>query len=205
MWGETLVFPPDADVANTMRQWGVDTVPESRRKKELAAEEIMKQDLIAEGFPPELIQRLAHEKLTGYRAQRLSDPVLGTMEVRRMEVNGYAERNPIPLEHSEWTKAQQLGDTYWLYVVSNPLSKNHRLVNIQNPYRVLEDSVKHRQIIRRCESGPRRSMDTQEDRPRDASASDIEASRTFAQPARPGPSLRAMASASRYPARRPRQ
>jgi superfamily II DNA or RNA helicase len=148
-----IVFPPDADVANTMRQWGIDTDPESRRKKELAAEEIMKKDLIAEGFPEDQIQRVAHEKLTGfdYRAHRLFDPVLGTIEVRRIEVKGYTEGNPIQLEHSEWTKAQQLGDTYWLYVVWNPLSKNHRLMKIQNPYRVLEHSAKHRQIIRRYE------------------------------------------------------
>lgn len=136
-----------------MRQWGIDTDPESRRRKELAAEKFMKQDLIAEGFPEELIQRVAHEKLTGfdYRAQRIFDPVLGTMEVRRIEVKGYTEGNPIQLEHSEWTKAQQLGDSYWLYVVWNPLSPAPRLVKIQNPYRILEHAVKHREIIRRYE------------------------------------------------------
>lgn len=148
-----VVFPPDADIASTMRQWGIDTDPESRRRKELAAEKITVDDLVAEGFPRELIQRVAHEKLTGfdYRAQRIFDPTLGTMEVRRVEVKGYTEGNPIQLEHSEWTKAQQLGDTYWLYVVWNPLDANARLVKIQNPYRVLEHAVKHREIIRRYE------------------------------------------------------
>ena len=148
-----IVFPPDADIASTMRQWGIDTDPVSRRKKELAAEKIMKQDLIDEGFPEELIQRVAHQKLTGfdYRAQRVLDQTVGTMEVRRIEVKGYTEGNPIQLEHSEWTKAQQLLDTYWLYVVWNPLSPDHRLVKIQNPYRVLEHAVKHRQIIRQYE------------------------------------------------------
>jgi superfamily II DNA or RNA helicase len=148
-----VVFPPDADIASTMRQWGIDTDPESRRRKELAAEKITVNDLVAEGFPRELIQRVAHEKLTGfdYRAQRALDVTLGTMEVRRVEVKGYTEGNPIQLEHSEWTKAQQLGDTYWLYVVWNPLDANARLVKIQNPYRVLEHAVKHREIIRRYE------------------------------------------------------
>jgi hypothetical protein len=151
--GTAAVFPPDADITSTMRQWGIETDPESRRRKELAAEKIMKQDLIAEGFPEELIQRVAHEKLTGfdYRAQRILDQTLGTMEVRRIEVKGYTEGNPIQLEHSEWTKAQQLGDSYWLYVVWNPLSTGFRLVKIQNPYRALEHAVKHRQIIRRYE------------------------------------------------------
>jgi hypothetical protein len=148
-----VAFPPDADIASTMQQWGIDTDPESRRRKELAAERITVDDLVAEGFPRELIQRVAHEKLTGfdYRAQRALDPTIGTMEVRRIEVKGYTEGNPIQLEHSEWTKAQQLGDTYWLYVVWNPLGPDARLVRIQNPYRVLEHAVKHREIIRRYE------------------------------------------------------
>jgi superfamily II DNA or RNA helicase len=148
-----VVFPPDANVAQVMEQWGFDTDPESRRRKELAAEKIAVDDLVAEGFPRVLIQRVAHEKLTGfdYRAQRTLDAMLGTMEVRRVEVKGYTAGNPIQLEHSEWTKAQQLAETYWLYVVWNPLDAKPRLVKIQNPYRVLEHAVKHREIIRRYE------------------------------------------------------
>ena len=104
-------------------------------------------------LPRGLIQRVAHEKLTGfdYRTQRALDPTIGTMEVRRVEVKGYTAGNPIQLEHSEWTKAQQLGDTYWLYVVWNPLEPSARLVKIQNPYKHLEHAVKHREIIRRYE------------------------------------------------------
>ena len=73
------------------------------------------------------------------------------MEVRRVEVKGYTSGNPIQLEHSEWFKAQNLRETYWLYVVWNPLSPDYRLVKIQNQYRVLEHAVKHREIIRRYE------------------------------------------------------
>jgi superfamily II DNA or RNA helicase len=148
-----VVFPPDANVEDTMRHWGMDTDPESRRRKELAAEDIAVKDLVAEGFPRDLIQRVAHEKLTGfdYRAQRPLDLTTGVMEVRRVEVKGYTHGNPIQLEHSEWMKAQQLGETYWLYVVWNPLTPDHRLIKIQNPYRVLEHAVKHREIIRRYE------------------------------------------------------
>jgi superfamily II DNA or RNA helicase len=148
-----VVLPPDADTASALDHWGVDTDPESRRKKELAAEKIAVADLIAEGFPEDLIQRVAHEKLLGfdYRAQRPLDVTTGVMEVRRIEVKGYTYGNPIQLEHSEWTKAQQLGHTYWLYVVWNPLSSDQRLVKIQNPYKVLEHAVKHREIIRRYE------------------------------------------------------
>lgn len=148
-----VILPPDADTTGMLRRLGIDTDPESRRQKELAAERITVDDLVAEGFPRDLIQRVAHEKLTGfdYRAQRPLDVTLGTMEVRRVEVKGYTEGNAIQLEHSEWTKAQQLGDTYWLYVVWNPVSDAPRLVKIQNPYRVLEHAVKHREIIRRYE------------------------------------------------------
>ena len=146
--------------ASVLSQWGVDTDPESRRKKELAAEKITVADLVAEGFPDGLIQRVAHEKLLGfdYRAQRLLDETTGVMEVRRIEVKGYTHGNASQLEHSEWTKAQQLQDTYWLYVVWNPLSPDHRLVKIQNPYKVLEHAVKHREVIRRYEI-PAESID----------------------------------------------
>ena len=100
-----------------------------------------------------MIQRVAHEKLTGfdYRAQRPLDVVIGSMDVRRVEVKGYTRGNPIQLEHSEWTKAQQLRETYWLYVVWDPLSPHHELVKIQNPFRELEHAVKHREVIRRYE------------------------------------------------------
>ena len=73
------------------------------------------------------------------------------MEVRRIEVKGYTYGNPIQLEHSEWTRAQHLGDTYWLYVVWNPLQPDARLVKIQNPFHLLEHSVKPREVIRRYE------------------------------------------------------
>jgi hypothetical protein len=96
---------------------------------------------------------VAHEKLLGfdYRAQREADRQLGLMEVRRIEVKGYSSGNPIQLEHSEWTKAQTLGDTYWLYVVWDPLGPTPRLVKIRNPYQALEHSVRVREVIRRYE------------------------------------------------------
>ena len=50
---------------------------------------------------------------TGYR-----DPVAG---IRRIEVKGRTRGQPIRLTTNEWYKATQLGDSYWLYVVWNPL------------------------------------------------------------------------------------
>ena len=148
-----FVVPASAVGEDFMQKFGIDTDPESRRRKELAAEKIAIEDLVAEGFPRELIQRVAHEKLLGfdYRAQRVVDPQFGVMEVRRIEVKGYTFGNPIQLEHSEWTKAQTLGDTYWLYVVWDPIGTSPRLIKIQNPFQRLEHSVKAREVIRRYE------------------------------------------------------
>lgn len=41
--------------------------------------------------------------------------------------------NPVRLTTSEWYKAQQLAETYWLYVVWDPLGTEPELVRIQNP------------------------------------------------------------------------
>jgi len=50
-----------------------------------------------------------------------------------------------------WWPRRPLGDTYWLYVVWNPLGSDPRLVKIQNPFRVLEYAAKARDVIRRYE------------------------------------------------------
>jgi hypothetical protein len=39
----------------------------------------------------------------------------------------------VRLTTNEWYKAQQLAETYWLYVVWEPLSRTPELVRIQNP------------------------------------------------------------------------
>ena len=50
----------------------------------------------------------------------------GAIEVRRIEVKGYTRGNDIQLTVNEWYKAQQLGPTYWLYVVWDPLEARPR-------------------------------------------------------------------------------
>jgi hypothetical protein len=68
---------------------------------------------------------------TGYR-----DPVRG---VRRIEVKGRMRGQPVRLTTNEWYKATQLGDTYWLYVVWDPLNNPDPLpVMIQNPAKHLD-------------------------------------------------------------------
>jgi len=68
------------------------------------------------------------------------DPVQG---VRRNEVKGRKKGQPIQLTTNEWYKAQQLGDSYWLYAVGNPLSNPDPLpVMIKNPAKQLEHAAK---------------------------------------------------------------
>lgn len=72
---------------------------------------------------------------TGYR-----DPVTG---VSRIEVKGRRKGRPIRLTTNEWYKAQQLRDTYWLYVVWDPLENPDAVpIMVQNPGKHLDYAKK---------------------------------------------------------------
>jgi hypothetical protein len=58
-------------------------------------------------------------------------------EVRRIEVKGRAGEGAVRLSPNEWLKAQQLGETFWLYIVVNCASEP-RLWVMQNPAAKLE-------------------------------------------------------------------
>src|SRR5213080_3942029 len=63
-------------------------------------------------------------------------PVSG---VRRIEVKGRSRGQPVRLTTNEWYKATQLGDTYWLYVVWDPLNNPEAVpVMVQNPAKHLD-------------------------------------------------------------------
>jgi hypothetical protein len=125
-----------------------DLDPEIRRKSEIAAEDVVIAHETARGFECE---RVGHLKIgfdirsigpadpqTGYR-----DPVTG---IRRIEVKGRRGGQPVRLTTNEWYKATQLGDSYWLYVVWNPLnSPDREPVMIQNPVKYLDHAK--REII----------------------------------------------------------
>lgn len=118
-----------------------DLDPEVRRKSEIAAEDVVIAYESGRGFECE---RVGHLKIgfdvrslgpadpqTGYR-----DPVTG---IRRIEVKGRRRGQPIRLTTNEWYKATQLGDSYWLYVVWNPLDKpDTEPMRIQNPSKHLD-------------------------------------------------------------------
>ena len=139
-----LVLPPEA---------AVDSFPEltegqdaaSKRRVELAAEDIVEA---YENAHQRECERVGHLKIgfdirslakpdpqTGYR-----DPVTG---VRRIEVKGRKAGHPVRLTTNEWYKAQQLGDTYWLYVVWDPVENPDAVpVMVQNPGKHLDHAKK---------------------------------------------------------------
>jgi len=68
------------------------------------------------------------------------DPVNG---IRRIEVKGRGRGKHIRLTTNEWYKAVQLVDTYWLYVVWNPLDKpDAEPLRLQNPAMHLDHAKK---------------------------------------------------------------
>src|SRR5207245_5425981 len=72
---------------------------------------------------------------SGYR-----DPVYG---IRRIEVKGRRRGEHIRLTTNEWYKAVQLADSYWLYVVWDPLGKpDAEPLRIQNRAKYLEHANK---------------------------------------------------------------
>ena len=119
--------------------------PEIARQCELAAEAVVIAYESKRGWETE---RVGHLKIgfdvrslgpadvqTGYR-----DPVTG---IRRIEVKGRQRGQTIRLTTNEWYKAVQLADTYWLYVVWNPLNKPDATpLIIQNPAKHLDHAAK---------------------------------------------------------------
>jgi len=84
------------------------------------------------------------------RSVGAADPETGKALVWRIEVKGRAQLNQqVSLTVNEWRKAQQLGDSYWLYVVWGCKTLNPRLLTIQNPAKKLVGDAKEiRQVTR---------------------------------------------------------
>ena len=64
--------------------------------------------------------------------------VIGEVFVKRIEVKGRLRGQPVRLTTNEWYKAQQLAESYWLYVVWDPLGDSPELVRIHNPVAKLD-------------------------------------------------------------------
>ena len=139
-----LVLPPDT-ATDRFPELSEELDTELKRRVELAAEDVV---VAYEETQGRECERVGHLKIgfdvrslaqpdsqTGYR-----DPVTG---VRRIEVKGRKRDHPVRLTTNEWYKAQQLGDTYWLYVVWDPLDSPDPVpLMIKNPAKHLDYAKK---------------------------------------------------------------
>jgi len=102
------------------------------------------------GWQPQDISKDGDGSGFDIRSIGAADPETGKSPVRRIEVKGRAQFNqPVSLTVNEWRKAQQLGDSYWLYVVWGCKTLTPQLLTIQNPARVLAGEAKEiKQVTR---------------------------------------------------------
>ncbi len=139
-----LVLPSDT-LSDSFPELVKEQDAELKRRVELAAEDIVVAYEEACGRSCERVGQqkigfdirslVAPDPQTGYR-----DPITG---VRRIEVKGRRRGRPIRLTTNEWYKAQQLGDTYWLYVVWDPLDNpDSDPILVQNPAKHLDYAKK---------------------------------------------------------------
>jgi SNF2 family DNA or RNA helicase/polyhydroxyalkanoate synthesis regulator phasin len=137
--GTAFVLAPDANTQAQLADLADELDPNIRRQSEIAAEDKVIEALVAEGFPQDRIERVGHLKL-GFdiRAHRVADVATGEVFVKRIEVKGRLLGQPVRLTTNEWYKAQQLAETYWLYVVWDPLGDSPELVRIHNPVAKLD-------------------------------------------------------------------
>ena len=117
-----LVLPPDVAADGASERAAQPDAAQNRRI-ELAAEDVVVAWEEGQGRECERVGSLK----IGFDVRSLAppDPQTGTRDpadgVRRIEVKGRRRGQPVRLTTNEWYKAQQLGDTYWLYVVWDPL------------------------------------------------------------------------------------
>ena len=76
-----------------------------------------------------------------------ADPASGHRRVRRIEVKGRARGQPVRLTVNEWLKARQLGETYWLYVVWDPVEPGAEPVCVPDPAHTLEHTAREVRVL----------------------------------------------------------
>ena len=132
---------PSATAAYAETTAPEDHDPDLKRRVELAAEDRVMAYETRRGWSCE---RVGHLKL-GFDIRSLgpADPQTGyrdpAEDIRRIEVKGRTRGQPVRLTTNEWYKATQLGDSYWLYVVWDPLIEvTAEPLLIRNPARQLD-------------------------------------------------------------------
>jgi len=142
----TAVVVPAAQAGDAVIAGAIEELdPEMKRRIELAAEDVVIAHEKSRGWE---CTRVGHQKI-GFDIRSLgpADPQTGhrdlDRDVRRIEVKGRKRGQPIRLTVNEWYNAQQLGDTYWLYVVWDPLGNPDPLpLMVQNPFKHLEHAAR---------------------------------------------------------------
>jgi len=131
-----LVLSPDASVEAQIRDLAEELDPDLRRRSELAAEDFVVAWEESQGWTCE---RVGHLKL-GFDIRSLgpADAASGWRPVRRIEVKGRARGQPVRLTTNEWYFACNNPDTFWLYVVWDPLSSKPEIQRVKNPATVLD-------------------------------------------------------------------
>ncbi|WP_017305482.1 DUF3883 domain-containing protein [Spirulina subsalsa] len=139
--GTALVIPPTEPISSGMRN--------DPEVEAIAMEFVMNYER-ERGWTPEDISQRNDGSGFDIRSEGQTDEITGNLPIRRIEVKGRAGMNQdVSLTSNEWRRAQQLGDTYWLYVVWNCQGEQPQLLTIQNPALVLAGEVKEiKQVTR---------------------------------------------------------
>jgi hypothetical protein len=139
--GTALVIPPVEPVSPGMRN--------DPEVEAIAMEFVLNYER-DRGWTPEDVSQRRDGSGFDIRSVGKGSETAGTIPIRRIEVKGRARMNQdVSLTANEWRKAQQLGDTYWLYVVWNCKGEQPQLLTIQNPAVALAGEVKEvKQVTR---------------------------------------------------------
>jgi hypothetical protein len=134
------VLDPHTAADSQLAAFADEMDPNLRRQSELAAEDRAVAHEEMQGW---ICKRVGHQKI-GFdvRSHRLRDPASGEIEVKRIEVKGRVRGQPVRLTTNEWYHAQQLAETYWLYVVWDPLGPHPELEIVHNPAACLDHAKK---------------------------------------------------------------
>jgi Domain of unknown function (DUF3883) len=140
--GVALVSPVPAEI----NQPGMRNDPEVEA---FAMKYVMEYE-VSRGWIPEDVSKNHDGSGFDIRCVGPVDPETGFVPVRRIEVKGRAaDHQDVSLTSNEWRKAQQLGDSYWLYVVWGCKTGAPRMITIQNPARALQGDIKEiKQVTR---------------------------------------------------------
>lgn len=135
-----LVLPPDPIAIEALLPDEMDE--DAKRASELAAMAIVMAYERERNWEPFDVSNQHDGCGFDIRSLGPADPATGQRPVRRIEVKGRKRGQPVRLTINEWLKARQLGESYWLYVVWDPIGPTPELVPVPDPGHRLEYAVR---------------------------------------------------------------